>query len=289
MTLIARYASQCIGYFETIKITDMVDILIIAVILYRLFLFLRKTQASKVLKGIILLLLALAVSYQFNLHILTFILNSAVNIGLLALIVLFQPEIRRFLEQVGSNGIFKFFGSQERSTHLERAIEQTVDAFQSMSEERIGALVVFERNNVLDDYTKSGTELDASVSSELMKNIFFPKAPLHDGAVLVRKARIVSAGCVLPLTHNMNVSRDLGSCLRASIGISEHTDAIAAIVSEDTCAISVAVGGMLKRHLTVDTLDRLLRNELLPTQAEDSRRAAVKIRRHKKEGASDVE
>ncbi len=289
MTLIARYASQCIGYFETIKITDMVDILIIAVILYRLFLFLRKTQASKVLKGIILLLLALAVSYQFNLHILTFILNSAVNIGLLALIVLFQPEIRRFLEQVSSIGLFKFFGSQERSTQLERAIEQTVAAFQSMSEERIGALVVFERNNVLDEYTKSGTELDASVSSELMKNIFFPKAPLHDGAVLVRKARIVSAGCVQPLTHKMNVSRDLCTRHRAAIGISEHTDAIVAIVSEETGAISVAVGGMLKRHLTVDTLDRLLRNELLPTQAEDSRRAAVKIRRHKKEGASDVE
>ena len=188
----------------------------------------------------------------------------------MALIVLFQPEIRRFLEQVGNKGFGKLLSPQAKTNQTERAILQTVEAFSSMSRDRIGALVVFERMTILDECVKSGTIVDAEVSSELLKNIFWPKAPLHDGAVIIRDSRVLSAGCVLPLTGNLNVSRDLGTRHRAGIGVSEHSDAVVAIVSEETGAISVAVGGMLKRHLSLDTLERLLRNELIPAEEESS-------------------
>ena len=143
---------------------------------------------------------------------------------------------------------------------------------------------------ILDECVKSGTIVDAEVSSELLKNIFWPKAPLHDGAVIIRDSRVLSAGCVLPLTGNLNVSRDLGTRHRAGIGVSEHSDAVVAIVSEETGAISVAVGGMLKRHLSLDTLERLLRNELIPAEEESSRKRSIKdFLRRKKRGEDHVE
>ena len=179
---------------------------------------------------------------------------------------------------------------QAKTNEAERAILQTVDAFGSMSKDRIGALVVFERATILDDCVKSGTVVDAEVSSELLKNIFWPKAPLHDGAVIIRNSRVLSAGCVLPLTGNLNVSRDLGTRHRAGIGVSEHSDAVVAIVSEETGAISVAVGGMLKRHLSLETLERLLRNELIPAEEENAgKRSWFAFLRRKKGGDDHAE
>ena len=151
---------------------------------------------------------------------------------------------------------------------MEQAIAQTVSACASMSKERVGALIVFERSLPLDEYFKSGTKIDAEVSAELIRNIFFPKASLHDGAMIVRDNRIAAAGCVLPLTNNTNLSSDLGTRHRAGIGMSEATDAVVVVVSEETGAISVAVGGMLKRHLAPQTLERLLVNELVPVQED---------------------
>ncbi len=293
MDMIAQYANQMMGYIMTIKINDIVDIAIIAYLIYRTLMFTRKSQTGQVLKGILLVLLSMWVAYQFKLHVLSFILGKAIEIGLLALVIVFHPEIRRFLEQVGSRGFKKFIGEQATSSSTtERAILQLVEAYRSMSRDHIGALVVFERNTILDDSIKSGTMVDAEVSGELLKNIFWPKAPLHDGAVIIRDGRVLSAGCVLPLTSNLNVSRDLGTRHRAAIGASEHSDAVVAIVSEETGSISVAIGGMLKRHLSLETLERLLRNELIPAEEAPSGNRLGKfgnLFRRKKGGDSNVE
>lgn len=292
MDMIAQYANQVMGYIMTIKINDIVDIAIIAYLIYRTLMFTRKSQTGQVLKGIILVLVAMWIAYQFKLHVLSFILGKAIEIGLLALVIVFHPEIRRFLEQVGSRGFKKIMGEQSTSSPSERAILQLVEAYSSMSRAHIGALVVFERNTILDDSIKSGTIVDAEVSGELLKNIFWPNAPLHDGAVIIRDGRILSAGCVLPLTSNLNVSRDLGTRHRAAIGASEHSDAVIAIVSEETGSISVAVGGMLKRHLSLETLERLLRNELIHTDEDAPTNKLGKLAnlfRRKKGGDSNVE
>ena len=171
------------------------------------------------------------------------------------------------MEQVGSSNLSAVFSSRQSTPdELENAITQTVEAYASLSESKTGALMVFERKNMLNDAIRTGTALDTVVNSELLKNIFWNKAPLHDGAVIVREGRIVGAGCMLPLSKNVNLSRDLGMRHRAGIGMSENSDAVVVIVSEETGSISVAIGGMLKRHLKPETLENLLRNELLPQE-----------------------
>ena len=205
--------------------------------------------------------------------------------------VLTEPEIRRFLERVGSSRMSKVFVQPPEAAHdIDSAISQTVEAYTSLSKDKVGALMVFERANLLDEVIKTGTALDCAVSSELLKNLFWNKAPLHDGAVIVRNGRIVGAGCMLPLSGNTNLSRDLGMRHRAGIGMSEHSDAVVAIVSEETGSISVAVGGMLKRHLAPETLDRLLRNELKTDEDDGEKKSdlfplvAALFNRGKKEG-----
>lgn len=259
---------QAIRYIQTIGFSDLLDVAIIAFIIYRLILLMRNSQAGQVIKGVLLVIVLLGLSDLFNLHVLNFLLNSVVQIGILALIIVFQPEIRRFLGQVGSSRFRRTFLLEGERDVLETAITETVSAYQEMSCNKVGALTVFERNSILNDYIRTGTSLDAALSEELMKNIFYPKAPLHDGAVIVRDGRIVGAGCVLPLSGNSNISRDLGTRHRAGLGITEHTDAVAVICSEETGSISVAMEGMLKRHLAPETLERLLRNELLTEQEE---------------------
>lgn len=268
MDVILRVAQKGLGFIQTVQITDIIDILIIAYLIYRLLLLARHSNAGQVLKGIALLFVMLWLASVFNLHVLSYILNTAVELGFLALIVVFQPEIRHFLEQMGANGFTTVFGKKGHPGDMEAAIDELVDAYASMSKDKIGALTVFERGSILNDMIRSGTELDAKVSSELLKNIFWPKAPLHDGAVMIRDGRIVGAGCVLPLSSNTSISRELGTRHRAGIGMTEHTDAVVAICSEETGSISVAVGGRLKRHLAPETLRRVLRNELLLNQVE---------------------
>ena len=249
---------------RTIRLADLLDIAILSFVIYKLLWMLRKTSSGRVLRGIVILLLALWLSSAFRLTATNFLLNRVMELGILVLVILFQPEIRRFLERMGSSSLSSVFTSS-RSTpmDLEIAITETTAAYASMSRDKVGALMVFERSDLLDDVIKTGTALDCAVSSELLKNIFWNKAPLHDGAVIVRGGRIVGAGCMLPLSGNVNLSRDLGMRRRAGIGMSEHSDAVVVIVSEETGSISAAVGGMLKRHLAAETLERLLRNELL--------------------------
>ena len=255
-----------------IQLADVVDIAILSFIVYKLLWMLGKTSSGRVMWGLLLLMAAMALSSFFKLTATSFLLDKLVIQGIVVLVVLFQPEIRRFLERMGSGRLgIVFASSKEAGQDMETAITQTAEAYADLSRDKVGALMVFERQNLLDDVIKTGTALDCAVSSELLKNIFWNKAPLHDGAVIVRDGRIVGAGCMLPLSGNVNLSRDLGMRHRAGIGMSEHCDAVVAIVSEETGSISVAVGGMLKRHLAPETLERLLRNELLNDKEEEKK------------------
>ncbi len=259
------------SYIDLIRITDILDMAIIAYVIYRLLLVIRKSRSGQVLRAIIIIIVALAVSSFLNLHVITFVLSRAVEIGLLALVIIFQPELRRFLEGMGSGGFRRLFSREHSPEVLENAIQQTVEAYTNFSKEKVGALMVFERKVLLDDIIKTGSPLDAAVSADLLSNLFWNKAPLHDGAVIVRKGRIVAAGCVLPLSSNMNLSKELGTRHRAGVGVSENSDAVVAIVSEETGSISVAINGSLQRHLTPETLEQILRRELLTDEEEISK------------------
>ena len=255
-----------------IQLADVVDIAILSFIVYKLLWMLGKTSSGRVMWGLLLLMAAMALSSFFKLTATSFLLDKLVIQGIVVLVVLFQPEIRRFLERMGSGRLgFVFAANKESGQEVETAILQTTEAYTDLSRDKVGALMVFERQNLLDDVIKTGTALDCGVSSELLKNIFWNKAPLHDGAVIVRNGRIMGAGCMLPLSGNVNLSRDLGMRHRAGIGMSEHSDAVVVIVSEETGSISAAVGGMLKRHLAPETLERLLRNELLNDKQEEKK------------------
>ncbi|MCI9671994.1 MAG: TIGR00159 family protein [Lawsonibacter sp.] len=263
-----------------LQLTDILDIAILSFVIYKLLWMLRKTSSGRVLRGLLILGLAMALSSSnfLGLTATSWLLDRVVQWGIVVLAVLFQPEIRRFLERMGSGRLGLVFAStKEAGQEVETAILQTTEAYTDLSRDKVGALMVFERQNLLDDVIKTGTALDCSVSSELLKNIFWNKAPLHDGAVIVRDGRIVGAGCMLPLSGNVNLSRDLGMRHRAGIGMSEHSDAVVVIVSEETGSISAAVGGMLKRHLAPETLERLLRNELLNDKQEEKKNGQLPL------------
>ena len=273
---------QAFAQIGTIRVIDIIDITLVAVLFYFIISLIRRTQTSKVFMGVVMILLALWLSGEMQLYTVNYLLRSAVQIGLLALVVLFQPEIRRFLEKIGTGTPFlRFFGSTS-APYAENAITQTVLACTELSRTRTGALIIFERDNRLDDQIRTGTIIDGEVTAELLKNIFYPKAPLHDGAVIIRNGRIQAGGCMLPLSENPNLSRDLGMRHRAGIGMSEASDALVVIVSEETGAISVAESGMLKRHLTRDTFEKLLRNGLM---TEESPSAGFQWLRRKDKGA----
>jgi len=259
-------------YLLLIRPIDVLDMAIIAYLVYRLLKLVKSKRAENILKGVAVFLLALWVSQALQLNAINYVLKHIVEFGVLALIIVFQPEIRQLLENLGSRNIrlLQLFSPEVRATELEQAIDQTVIACTEMSKTRTGVLIVFERKLLLDDIVRTGTTLDAAVSSELLKNIFFVKAPMHDGAVIIRDGRILGAGCMLPLSKNTNLSRDLGMRHRAGIGMSENSDAVVVIVSEETGSISVALGGMLKRHLMPETLSKLLRNELMPAPEEET-------------------
>ena len=268
---IFEYITTAVGYLRLITISDMIDIAILSYVIYKGINILQRTNAAKVAKALLLLFVVMWLSYQFNLNAINFVLSKAVELGLLALVIIFQPEIRRFLERIGSNKVYRIFRSNTPTNDLETAINETVEAYGEMSKNKVGALMVFERDTDLANVISSGTAFQSSVTSELLKNLFFPKAPLHDGAVVVRQGKIVAAGCMLPMSESMNLSKDLGMRHRAGLGMSERSDAVVAIVSEETGAISVAIRGNLRRHLSPETLGRVLRNELLPREQEPSK------------------
>ena len=266
MNRILTNLSDGVMVIRSMGLSDVLDILIVAVVIYMLIRFIRRTNANKVANGILLLVVAMWLASWLNLTVTSFLLRQVFEIGILAVIVLFQPEIRRALEKVGSSQLFSLLGKEWGGQAIDHVIMETVYACEDMSRERTGALIVFERDNRLNEAMSSGTLVDAFVSTELLKNIFYDKSPLHDGAVIIKEGRLTAAGCMLPLSTNPSLSRDLGMRHRAGIGVSEQSDAVVVIVSEETGGISVAVDGLLKRHLTQDTFEAILRRELLPLE-----------------------
>ena len=260
------------------KWSDYLDIIIVAYLLYRILPLIRTTGTARVAKAVVAIIVIAWITDAWDMHTISFILDQFLQVGLIALVVLFQPELRRMLDHLGNMKLRKFLGAEKPLPEMAPVITQTVMACEVMSRERVGALIVFARDNHLDEYFKTGTMIDAQVSEQLIRNVFFPKAALHDGAMIVRDGRVAAAGCVLPLSESDWLSADLGTRHRAGVGISEVSDAVVVIVSEETGTISVAVGGMLKRHLAPQTLERLLRNELCPEEEPQQDNLAVRLR-----------
>lgn len=290
-TVIDNTIARALNYVQTIRITDVIDMLIVAYLLYNLIQIVRRTNSYNLAKGVVLFLVALWLSEFFGLTMISFLLRRATELGLLVIVILFQPELRHVLEKIGSRLSSR---DSDTSTEMISAINQTVMACSDMSETKTGALIIFERYVNLGEIIATGTKIDAEVSAELLKNIFYNKAPLHDGAVIIRNGRIAAAGCVLPLSSSSAISKDLGMRHRAGIGMSEQSDAVVLIVSEETGAISCSIEGTLKRHLKPQTVDRILRKELTAEVSEDEDQKGLlafarKLFSVKKEGGSNYE
>ena len=296
MDSIINFFRDVLAMLPTIKFMDIIDILLVTFVLYTLIMMIQTTGAARIAKSIVLLLVLAVVTKLLNMYLMSFLLDRVLEIGLIALVIMFQPELRRMLEKIGSKSLRELLSTKQEQREIDRVIGETVNACEIMSRERTGVLIVFERETSLIDYQKTGTVIDARVSSELLRNLFFTKASLHDGAVIIRNERIAAAGCVLPLTQSRNISSDLGTRHRAGIGMSEVSDAVVVIVSEETGTISVAVNGMLKRHLAPQTLERLLLKELAPKREEKTYNPVKRLRkrigrthRRKEKDDSDAE
>ena len=249
--------------------SDYLDILVVAYLIYKLLPLLRTPHIMRLARTVIALVLIAWITSAAKLYTINWLLNQLLAVGLLAFVVLFQPELRRMLDHLGNVKISKFFGMPRQVQEMDAVITQTVRACEAMSRKKVGALIVFARDQRLEEYFKTGTVIDAQVSDQLVRNIFFKNSPLHDGAMIIRDGRIAAAGCVLPLSNNENLAPELGTRHRAGVGMSEATDAVVVIVSEENGSISVATGGMLKRFLKVETLDKLLRQELHTVDSQE--------------------
>ena len=269
---------EVLRQFTKMRWQDYVDIALVAFLIYKLLPLIR-TPSTKRIAGAVAGILVVVWLVDFaEIYTLSWILNQFLSIGFLAVVILFQPEIRRVLDRLGSVQLRSVLGTNKPQQEMDSVIIQTVMACEIMSRERVGALIVFARQDRLEEYFKTGTRINGQVSEQLIRNIFFPKAALHDGAMIVRDGQIAAAGCVLPLSDSNRLSADLGTRHRAGVGMSEASDAVVVIVSEETGTVSVAVNGMLKRHLAPQTLERLLRNELLPAQQEQEANALVRLK-----------
>ncbi len=285
MDVIADIFQNMWRYASAILITDILDILILTVLIYKAIQLLRRTNAFLVVRGLIILLVVLWTSEILKLNVLYYLLSNTLQIGLVALLVVFQPELRRMLERMGQSRFPQIF-SRDPKTQMQRVILQTVQACSSLSWQREGALIVFQRKSLLDEICHTGTMIGGEVTAELLKNIFYPKAPLHDGAVIIQDVRVAAAGCMLPLTKSNNLNKEFGMRHKAGIGMSENSDAIVIIVSEESGSISVAEGGMIKRHLAPETLEALLTKELIPPE-EEKKGVSRFFTRRAKDGKQD--
>jgi|LSQX01.2.fsa_nt_gb diadenylate cyclase len=251
------------GPFDIILM--LIDIGIISYIVYKVIQLVRETRAMQLVKGILFIVVGLWLAQQIGLKTLAFLLEKAISLLGFALVVLFQPELRRGLEKIGNSGFRNFFvmDDEEERLRTTASIEDIVKCCSHFSNEYIGALIVLERNTKIGDVINTGTQMDSTISYELLTNIFTPNTPLHDGAVIIRNNKIKAAACYLPLTENSNLSRELGTRHRAALGITEVSDAISIVVSEESGKISYAHNGGLTRNLTPDTLRKALYRFLL--------------------------
>lgn len=265
---------------------DAIDVAIVTVLLYSAIKLVRETRAGQLVKGIILLIVLFLISYQLDLLMLNAILRAFLSSGIVIVVILFQPEIRKALEQVGHSKVVQSLANtvsakdkEEGKVETRKAIQGVVDATQILQQLRMGALIVFERQTKLGEIVATGTIIEATPSSQLIANIFFNKAPLHDGGMIIREGQVYAAGCILPLTSNENVSAELGTRHRAALGMSENSDAVVVVVSEETGQISVAMEGKLTRNYNRVTLREVLESALIgaPEETSSSKRILGKL------------
>ena len=280
------------GFIQTIarmQWSDYVDIVLVAFLIYLLMPLIRTPSTWRIARSVAVVLSIAWLTDVLELYTLNFILNQFLAIGLLAFVVLFQPELRRMLDRLGNVRLRAFFDVEKSAQDLDAVISQTVMACEILSREKVGALIVFAREARLDEYMRTGTKIDGQASEQLIRNIFFPKASLHHGAMIIREGRVAAAGCVLPLSESHRLSADLGTRHRAGVGISEVSDAVVVIVSEETSTISVAVGGMLKRHLAAKTLEKLLHNELCPAVEDKEMNLVLRLKEKLQKKGADFD
>lgn len=257
------------GIFASIQLVDVLDILILTYLIYQLILLAQRTRAVQLIRGIIVLLVCYTVAQHFGFKTLNFVFSNVLQFGIIAAIVVFQPELRRMLENVGrKTGTLPFFGQhrtgEESAAMWSEAINDICASVEAMSMDKTGALIAIELKTGLSEIAATGTTVDARLSSELLETIFYEGCPLHDGAVIVRDGRVYAAGCYLPLSANTEIARELGTRHRAALGLSENSDAVVIVVSEETGVISVAQNGILVRRLDRISLMRILKRELIP-------------------------
>mgnify|MGYP000030031684 CR=1 FL=1 len=283
MTAIRTFFQEFWNRIPQIGVNDIIDILIVAFLFYTVMRLIRSTSAARIARSILLLLVVTGLTEIFKLYTLNWILSKILEIGVIALVIMFQPELRRMLERFGGRFFSNLISSSGSASPEQQAIEATVAACEVMSKEKVGALLIFERSMPLDEYFKTGTIIDAKVTDQLLRNLFFKNSPLHDGAVIVRGSRVAAAGCVMPLSENTHLPGGIGTRHRAAIGVAETTDAIVLIVSEETGIISMAKGGKLTRHLDAKSLRTIL--EGIYVRKPHQRLLSMLVRRKGKEGA----
>lgn len=253
-----------------IRIRDIIDILIVAIAFYKLFMLIRETRAEQLTKGIFALFIFTKLSEWLELYTINWLLRQLMTVGTLAILIVFQPELRRALEYIGRSRFLTKSFVEIKDESLFVVVEEITEAVASLSRQKIGALIVMERKTGLSEVAETGTKIEGQVSSELLINIFIPNTPLHDGAVIIKEDIIKAAGCFLPLTDNMSLSKDLGTRHRAALGISEKSDSLAIVVSEETGAISIAENGSIARYLDIKTLEQILLDMYKPKDSKQS-------------------
>lgn len=242
---------------SSIGITDVLDILIVAFLVYTVLGFIRETRAEQLAKGLLVLVIGTAIADLTHLYTVHWILSNVMTVGMIAIVVLFQPELRRALEKLGRAKLVRFVGDMDKDEAKNMVVE-IAKAIEAMSQSKTGALMVIERETTLNDIVETGTVIDAAISAEMIGNIFYEGAPLHDGAMILRGDRLYAAGCVLPLTQNKKLAKELGTRHRAGIGVTETSDALVIIVSEETGVVSLAENGQLTRFIDIKRIEIIL-------------------------------
>ncbi len=292
---LSGFFTSIVSVINTIEIWDIIDVLIMTFIIYQVLTLAKKSRMNQLLKGIFLLFVFYVFAAQLGLKSVVFLLNNLLQFGFIAMIVVFQPEIRRMLEQVGRANIFSFgilqkkTAEEEEITELKKSITAICNSAKTMSESRTGALMVMERFSNLGEIKRSGTVVNADISPELIGTIFYEGCPLHDGAMIIEDNRIASAGCVLPLSDNFDISKDMGTRHRAALGLSEVCDALIIVVSEETGIISVAKNSVLIRNLNRQSLYNLLSKEFIEPIENASEKAQLKKAKSRKNAESKGE
>lgn len=280
MNAISNFFQFLSQQFSGFGINDVIDIVIVSFVLYYLIIFIYDRRAGKLAVGVALLFVLLAISSLFHLNVLAFMLKNVVQVGIIALFILFQPELRTMLEKMGNESVknLKIRDNGNRA-ETEQMIETVATAAEELSATKTGALIVIERGTKLGDNIKTGIVINADVNIYLIKNIFFDKAPLHDGAMIIRNNRIYACGCFLPLSYNTDIIRNVGTRHRAAIGMSENSDALVIAVSEETGIISIAQGGKLTRNFDKASLIKELSDNLLEPQRTKKRFIPIKSKK----------